>query len=56
MSPQDEILMFAPHEQVEFARVQTGDATAYRFFFVQALMRSSAFSIFSIEFATLKRR
>ena len=28
----------------------------YRFFFVQASMRSSAFSMFSIEFATLKRR
>ena len=28
----------------------------YRFFFAQALMRSSAFSIFSIELATLKRR
>jgi hypothetical protein len=28
----------------------------YRFFFVQASMRTSAFSMFSIEFATLKRR
>ena len=28
----------------------------YRFFFVHASTRSSAFSIFSIEFATLKRR
>ncbi len=28
----------------------------YKFFFVQASMRSSAFSMFSIEFATLKRR
>ncbi len=28
----------------------------YKFFFVQASMRSSALSMFSIEFATLKRR
>jgi len=36
--------------------LRTADPTVYRFFFVQASMRSSAFSIFSIEFATLKRR
>ena len=30
--------------------------TAYRFFFAQAPTRSSAFSMFSIELATLKRK
>jgi hypothetical protein len=29
---------------------------AYKFFFVQVSMRSSAFSMFSIELATLKRK
>jgi hypothetical protein len=36
-------------------RLATG-AVAYKFFFAQAPTRSRAFSMFSIELATLKRR
>jgi hypothetical protein len=34
----------------------TPSLIAYKFFFVQVSMRSSAFSMFSIELATLKRK
>ena len=38
------------------AAIRKHSGLPYRFLFVQASMRSSAFSMFSIEFATLKRR